>query len=71
MNCRLGVDVDLNHPLDNLIVSIEADSSLSNSLLFAELYDMHLQSSLDLINDCKLSLGLFGLLSNQLNSHFV
>ena len=51
ITCRLNIGVDLRHPPDNLMASMETDSRLTSSLLLAELYTMHPKSILDLITD--------------------
>ena len=42
INCRLDIGMDLKRPLDILMSSLETDSGLTTSVLFAELYTMQL-----------------------------
>ena len=51
ITCRLDIGVDLKHPLNILMASLETDSSLTSSLLLAVLYTMHSESISDIIND--------------------
>ena len=48
---KLDIDVDLKHPLDILMASLEADSRPSRSPQLADLYTMHSKSILDVIID--------------------